>query len=251
MKKLPTKKSAPARVTSAKPSGKEFFMAPRKTVSETRSPMAARVRLGGVPLEHKAGFELISYRIRQLLLGKPEAWEEIDREEAGSFWSLFRKYHLPLLLPCFVFYAIRELIYFHNLALFLRHCFVVFPLGVAFYAGYIFLLGVIAEETAEHSGGRFSPQSGMRIALFSTLIVSCLSVLLFLPVLGAPLLMLAIVWHYRQLFAGARQVLNIAESSYKVYRLSHIIVWLLMGLTAFVGLSLVSFIAAKLGIAAI
>jgi hypothetical protein len=133
----------------------------------------------------------------------------------------------------------------------LRHCLIVFPLAVALYAGYIFLLGVIAEETAEHSGGRFSPQSGMRIALFSTLIVSCFSVLLFLPVVGAPLLVFAVVWHYRQLFAGARQVLNIAESSYKIYRLSHIIVWLLMGLTAFVGLSLISFLAAKLGIAAI
>lgn len=251
MKKLPAKKSAPTRATGARPSGKEFFTAPKKTATETVPPVASRVRLGGIPLEHKAGFELISYRIRQLLLGKPDAWEEIDRDEVGSFWSLFRKYHLPLLLPCFVFYVIRELIHFQNLALFLRHTFVAFPMGVTFYAGYIFLLGVIAEETAEHSGGRFSPQSGMRIALFSTLIVSCLSVLLFLPVVGAPLLLVAVIWHYRQLFAGARQVLNIAESSYKVYRLSHIIVWLLMGLTAFVGLSLVSFIAAKLGIAAI
>lgn len=251
MKKLPAKKNATLRTTSAKPSGREFFTAPKKPVSEAGAPTASRVRLGGIPLEHKAGFELISYRIRQLLTGKPEAWEEIEREEAGSFWSLFRKYHLPLLVPCFVFFAIRELIRYQNLSLFLRHCLIVFPLAVALYAGYIFLLGVIAEETAEHSGGRFSPQSGMRIALFSTLIVSCFSVLLFLPVVGAPLLVFAVVWHYRQLFAGARQLLNIAESSYKIYRLSHIIVWLLMGLTAFVGLSLISFLAAKLGIAAI
>lgn len=251
MKKLPAKKSAPARASGAKPSGRDFFTAPKKNAIESAPVSAARVRLGGVPLEHKAGFELISYRIRQLLLGKPEAWEEIDREEAGTFWSLFRKYHLPLLLPCFVFYTIRELVHFHSAALLLRHCLIVFPLGVLFYAGYIFILGVIAEETAEHSGGRFSPQSGMRVALFSTLIVSCLSVLLFLPVVGTPLVMLAILWHYRQLFAGARQVLNIADNAYKVYRLSHVIVWLLMGLSAFVGLSLVSFIAAKLGIAAI
>ncbi len=251
MKNPPQKKSSTARKSSVTASGRQFFTAPEKKVAEFQPAPAARMRLGGIPLEHKAGFELISYRIRQLLLGNAQAWEEIDREEAGSFWSVFRKYHLPLLLPFFVFFVVRELVRFVNVALLLRHCFILLPLGVAIYAGYIFVLGVIAEETAEHSGGRFSPQSGMRIALFSTLIVSCFSVLAFLPVVGTPLLVVAIVWHYRQLFAGARQVLNISDSSYRTYRLSHVLVWLLLALTAFVGVSLMSFLAAKLGIAAI
>lgn len=251
MKNTPQKKSVVSRKPAAKGTGKQFFTAPEKKIVDSQPAPAARMRLGGIPLEHKAGFELISYRIRQLLLGNAQAWEEIDRDEAGSFWSVFRKYHLPLLLPFFVFFTVRELVRFVNLSLFLRHCLIMLPLGVALYAGYIFILGVIAEETAEHSGGRFSPQSGMRIALFSTLIVSCCSVLLFLPIVGSPLLFVAIVWHYRQLFAGARQVLNISESSYRLYRLSHVLVWLLIGLTAFVAVSLTSFLAAKLGIAAI
>jgi hypothetical protein len=251
MKNAPQKKSVVSQKSAAKGSGKQFFTAPEKKITESQTAPAARMRLGGIPLEHKAGFDLISYRLRQLLVGNAQAWEEIDREESGSFWSIFRKYHLPLLLPSFVFFTLRELLHFVNLSLFLRHCLIMLPLGVALYAGYIFILGVIAEETAEHSGGRFSPQSGMRIALFSTLIVSCFSVLLFLPIVGTPLLLVAVGWHYRQLFAGARQILNISDNNYRMYRLSHVLVWLLIGLTAFVAVSLISFLASKLGIAAI
>ena len=104
---------------------------------------------------------------------------------------------------------------------------------------------------AEHSGGRFVPQSGMRIALFSTLILSFLSVAAFLPVVGKPLLALGIFWHYRQMFTGARALLNISDSNYRLFQLGHLLVWVLMGLAGFLVLSVISFLFAKLGVAAI
>ena len=91
----------------------------------------------------------------------------------------------------------------------------------------------------------------MRVALFSSLIVSFLSIAAFLPIVGMPVLLLGIFWHYRQLFKGARTLLNISDSHYKIYRLSHILVWVFMGLTGFVLLSIVSFVSAKLGLVAI
>lgn len=251
MKKLPQKKSEPHGKAPVKTGGKQFFTAPEKKLTGAEAVPDFRVRLGGIPLENKAGFELISLRLRQLLRNTPKVWEEIDREEHGSFWSIFRKYHLPLLMPFGFFFIVRELVRYVNLTLFLRHCLIMLPAFVAVYAGYIFLLGIIAEETAEYSGGRFAPQSGMRIALFSSLIISFLSIAVFIPVVGAPLLLLGFFWHYRQLFAGARALLNISENHYKLYRLSHLLVWALMGLAAFVALSVVSFISAKLGLVAI
>lgn len=253
MKNLPQKKheqprrNPPARAAS----GKQFFTPPESKASAAQAAPDFRVRLGGVPLEQRAGFELLSLRLRQLLRNTPETWESIDREEAGSFFALFRKYHLPLLLPCAFFFLVQEAIHFVNIRLFLRHVAVVFPALLALYAGYIFLIGVIAEEVAEHSGGRFVPQSGMRIAVFSTLILSFLSVAAFLPVVGKPVILLGIFWHYRQLFAGARSLLNISESNYRLFQLGHLLVWVLMGLAGFLVLSVISFVFAKLGLAAI
>ena len=250
MQNPPPKKLPAQNTAGAKPSGKQFFTAEKKTEQSAVSG-DFRMRIGGLPLETRAGFELIGYRLRSLLRATPTSWDEIDREETGSFWSLFRKYHLPLLVPFFVFFIAREALHYKKLALFLRHILVYLPGMVALYAGYIFLISIIAEETAEHSGGRFSPQSGTRVAIFSTLIVSFLSAGAMLPVIGMPLMALGLIWHYRQLFAGARSLLNISDSHYKVYRLSHVIVWLFLGLTAFLMLSLVSFISAKLGLVAI
>ncbi|GAB4423316.1 MAG: hypothetical protein OHK0011_03160 [Turneriella sp.] len=253
MKNLPQKKheqprrSPPARAAS----GKQFFTRPEAKASAAQAAPNFRVRLGGVPLEQRAGSELLSLRLRQLLRNTPEAWESIDREEAGSFFALLRKYHLPLLLPCAFFFLVQEAIHFVNIRLFLRHVAVVFPALLALYVGYIFLVGVIAEEVAEHSGGRFVPQSGMRIAVFSTLILSFLSVAAFLPVIGKPLIALGIFWHYRQLFAGARTLLNISDSNYRLFQLGHLLVWVLMGLAGFLVLSVISFLFAKLGVAAI
>lgn len=247
----PVKKPVlPGKGTSAASAKKEFFVVPEK--KETQSvTVDYRMQLGGVPLETKAGFDLIAYRLKKLLHNQAETWEEINREEHGSFWTLFRKYHLPLLIPFFLCFAARELLHYANLSLFLRHTLVALPVFTAIYAAYIFILGMIAEETAELSGGRFSPQSGMRVALFSTLIVSFLSVATLLPVVGTPLLALGVFWHYQQLFSGARTLLNISESHYKIYRLSHILVWIFLGLTGFVALSIISFVSAKLGLVAI
>ena len=250
MPNSPQKKLPPQSAPGPKAGRKQFFTAEKKTEQSTVSG-DFRMRIGGLPLETRAGFELIGYRLRSLLRATPTSWEEIDREETGSFWSLFRKYHLPLLLPFVVFFIAREALHYKKLALFLRHVLVYLPGMVALYAGYIFLISIIAEETAEHSGGRFSPQSGTRVAIFSTLIVSFLSAGAMLPVIGMPLMALGLIWHYRQLFAGARSLLNINDSHYKIYRLSHVIVWLFLGLTAFLLLSLVSFISAKLGLVAI
>ncbi len=253
MKDLPHKKqqkprrSAPVRRTS----DRQFFTTPESKAAPAQPAPEFRVRLGGVPLEQRAGFELLSLRLRQLLRNTPETWETINREEAGSFFSLFRKYHLPLLLPLAFFFLVQEAIHFVNIRLFLRHVAVVFPALLGLYMGYIFLVGVIAEEVAEHSGGRFVPQSGMRIALFSTLIVSFLSVAVFLPVVGKPLLALGIFWHYRQMFAGARALLNISDSNYRLFQLGHLLVWVLMGLAGFLVLSVISFLFARLGVAAI
>ena len=253
MKNLPQKKHAhPRKSTPVRPaSGKQFFTRPEPKEAGTQSAPDFRVRLGGVPLEQRASFELLSLRLKQLLRNTPEAWESIDREEAGSFFSLFRKYHLPLLLPFAFFFLVQQAIHFVNIRLFLRHAAVVFPALLALYAGYIFLIGVIAEEVAEHSGGRFVPQSGMRIALFSTLILSFLSVAAFLPVIGKPLIALGIFWHYRQLFAGARALLNISDSNYRLFQLGLLLVWVLMGLAGFLVLSVTSFLFSKLGVAAI
>ncbi len=246
-KHVPQPKKAPAKAPS---SGKEFFTVPEKKTVQSVTP-DFRMQLGGLPLETKAGFELIGYRLKKLLHNTPETWEEINREEHGSFWSLFRKYHLPLLIPFYFFFAARELLHYLNLSLFLRHTFIALPVFTGIYAAYIFILGVIAEESAELSGGRFSPQSGMRVALFSSLIVSFLSIGAFLPVVGVPIIVLGLFWHYRQLFFGARTLLNISDSHYKIYRLSHILVWVLMGLTGFIVLSIISFVSAKLGLVAI
>lgn len=252
MAKTPAKQIPPAKkaaATRGEPR-KDFFVVPEKKAAPTVSA-DFRMQLGGLPLETKAGFELIGYRLKKLLRNTPECWEEINREEHGSFFALFRKYHLPLLIPFFFFFTARELLHYVNLALFLRHTLVALPVFTAVYAAYIFILGMIAEETAELSGGRFSPQSGMRVALFSSLIVSFLSIAAFLPIVGMPILLLGIFWHYRQLFKGARTLLNISDGHYKIYRLSHILVWVFMGLTGFVLLSLVSFVSAKLGLVAI
>lgn len=243
-------KHSPGKAPPAKSGGKSFFALPDKKTSEWVAP-DVRVRLGGVPLETKAGFGLISYRLRRLLSGDADAWTEIDREEHGSFFTLFTKYHLPLLMPFFFLFICRELWHFSNIILFLKHTAVMLPMATGIYAGYIFLSGVIAEETAEYSGGRFAPQSGMRIALFSSLILSFFSVGIFLPVVGMPLVVFALFWHYRQLMHGARTLLHLSDGNYKLYRFSHILVWLFLGLTAFLGLSIVSFIFAKLGLAAI
>lgn len=253
MKNLPQKKHEQPRKSAAVRggAGKQFFTSPEPKIKAAQSAPDFRVRLGGVPLEQRAGFELLSLRLRQLLRNTPETWETIDREEAGSFFSLFRKYHLPLLLPLAFFFVVQEAIHFVNIRLFLRHVAVVFPALLGLYAGYIFLIGVIAEEVAEHSGGRFVPQSGMRIALFSTLILSFLSVAAFLPVVGKPLLALGIFWHYRQMFTGARALLNISDSNYRLFQLGHLLVWVLMGLAGFLVLSVISFLFAKLGVAAI
>lgn len=210
-----------------------------------------RMRLGGVPLETKAGFELISLRLRQLISGSAEVWQEIERDEHGSFYALFRKYHVPLLLPTIFFFCVRELVQYASLGRFLKHLVVYLPVFVTLYAAYIFLIGIIAEETAEHAGGRFSPQSGMRIALFSSLILSFFSVALFLPIGGMPLFALGFVLHLRQLFAGARTVLNLNGSSYRLYRLSHVLVWAFLGLSAFALLSVASLILSKLGFGAL
>jgi hypothetical protein len=231
-------------------SGRQFFVMPGKKTEQSFTT-DYRMQLGGLPLETRAGFELIGYRLRKLLRNTPECWEEINREEHGSFWSIFRKYHLPLLFPFYFFFTLRELIHYNSLALFLRHTAVALPLFTGLYAAYIFILGIIAEETAELSGGRFSPQSGMRVALFSSLILSFLSIAAFLPVAGMPLIALGIFWHYRQLFCGARTLLNISDVQYKIYRLSHILVWIFLGLSGFVILSIISFLSAKLGLAAI
>lgn len=251
MAKVPQKQTPPARKPAASEGAKkQFFVVPEK--KEAQSVTADyRMQLGGVPLETKAGFELIGYRLKKLLHNQPESWEEINREEHGSFWTLFRKYHLPLLIPFFLCFAGRELLHYVNLSLFLRHTLIALPVFTAIYAAYIFILGMIAEETAELSGGRFSPQSGMRVALFSSLIVSFLSVGALLPVVGTPLVALGVFWHYRQLFTGARTLLNISDTHYKIYRLSHILVWVFLGLTGFVALSVISFVSAKLGLVAI
>ncbi|MFZ5629658.1 MAG: hypothetical protein ACOY5B_11050 [Spirochaetota bacterium] len=253
MKNLPQKKHEQPRRSAPVHggSGKQFFTRPEVKASAAQAAPDFRVRLGGVPLEQRAGFELLSLRLKQLLRNTPQTWESIDREEAGSFFALFRKYHLPLLLPCAFFFLVQEAIHFVNIRLFLRHVAVVFPALLALYAGYIFLIGVIAEEVAEHSGGRFVPQSGMRIAVFSTLILSFLSVGAFLPVIGKPLIALGIFWHYRQLFAGARTLLNISDSNYRLFQVGHLLVWVLMGLAGFLVLSVISFLFAKLGLAAI
>lgn len=250
MTHVPQKHSPQKKAASPKGGGKSFFALPEKKTSEWVGP-DVKVRLGGVPLETKAGFNLISYRLRRLLSGDVDAWTEIDREEHGSFFSLFMKYHLPLLIPFFFLFFCRELLHFSNIALFLKHTVVVLPMATGIYAGYIFLSGVIAEETAEYSGGRFAPQSGTRIALFSSLILSFFSVGIFLPVVGMPLVAFALFWHYRQLMHGARTLLHLSDGNYKLYRFSHFLVWLFLGLTAFLGLSVVSFIFAKLGLAAI
>lgn len=249
MAKIPQKQIPQPKKPAPKASGKDFFVVPEKKPATVSADF--RMQLGGLPLETKAGFDLIGYRLKKLLYNTPESWEEINREEHGSFWTLFRKYHIPLLIPFFVFFAIRELMHYVNLSLFLRHTLVALPVFTGIYAAYIFILGVIAEETAELSGGRFTPQSGMRVALFSSLIVSFLSVAALLPVVGMPLLVLGIFWHYRQLFGGARILLNISDNHYKMYRLTHILVWVLMGLTGFVALSIISFVSAKLGLVAI
>ncbi|MBL8033867.1 MAG: hypothetical protein JNJ69_09215 [Leptospiraceae bacterium] len=248
----PPKKLPSQRPTTAKPSGKQFFtVSENKTAPEGKVSPDFRMRVGGLPLETRAGFPLISYRLRRLLRADAACWEEIDREETGSFWSLFKKYHLPLLVPFIGIFIAREVLHYTKLSALLRHVLVYLPGMIAVYAGYIFLIGVIAEETAEYSGGRFSPQSGVRVAIFSSLVLSFLSVGAFLPVIGAPLVLIGVIWHYRQLFSGARALLNISEGYYRVYRLSHLIVWMFIGLTVFVALSVVSFISAKLGLVAI
>lgn len=257
MKNLPHKKTSPKRTNSPAASApqhaarRKFFTIPEDKPKEPQVAFESRVRLGGVPLEKRAGFELLALRLKQLLHNNADAWETIDREEAGSFWLLFRKYHVPLLLPFVFFFFVHELVYFANTRLFVRHVAILLPMLFALYAGYIFLIGVIAEEIAEYSGGRFAPQSGMRVALFSTLIVSFLSVAIFLPVVGKPLLALGVIWHYRQLFCGARVLLHISEANYRLYKLSHLLVWILLGLAAFLLLSIVSFLSAKLGLAPI
>lgn len=234
----------------AKTPEKNFFVLQQQKPAQTYTA-DYRMQIGSLPLETKAGFELIAYRLKRLLNPAAEVWEEINREEPGSFWSLFRKYHLPLLMPFYFFFVVRELVHYANWILFLKHALVVLPAATLLYAAYIFILGIIAEETAEFSGGRFSPQSGMRVAVFSSLIVSFLSVAAFLPVVGLPVLAWGAYWHYRQLFAGARTLLHISDSHYKIYRLSHILVWIFLGLTGFIALSLISFVFAKLGLAAI
>lgn len=254
MKNLPSQKT---KQRKSSPSGqkqatdRKFFTMPAEKPQSPQVAFESRMRLGGVPLEKRAGFELLALRLKQLLHNHPDAWEAIDREEAGSFWLLFRKYHLPLLMPCVLFFFVHELVHFVNIRLFLRHAVLILPAILALYTGYIFLIGIIAEEIAEHSGGRFAPQSGMRVALFSTLIVSFLSIAIFLPVVGKPLLVLGVIWHYRQLFAGARVLLNINEANYRLYQLSHLLVWIFMGLAAFLLLSIASFLSAKLGLAPI
>jgi len=253
MKNLPPRNDQHPRSNASlrKRTAGKFFTTPAPEVTAQTTVPDFRLRLGGVPLEKRASFALISLRLRQLLRNTPEAWETIEREEAGTFFALFRKYHLPLLLPLALLFLVQEAIHFVNIRLFLRHVAVVFPALLGLYTGYIFLIGVIAEEVAEYSGGRFVPQSGMRIALFSTLILSFLSVAMFLPLIGKPLLVLGIFWHYRQLFAGARALLNISGSNYRLYQLSHLLVWVLMGLAGFLVLSVISFLFAKLGVAAI
>jgi hypothetical protein len=253
MKNLPQKKNEPKRKTAPAraASGRQFFTRPESNAPAAQAAPDFRIRLGGVPLEKRAGFELLSLRLRQLLRNTPDAWESIEREEAGSFFALLKKYHLPLLLPCAFFFIVQEAIHFVNIRLFLRHVAVVFPTLLGLYALYIFLVGLIAEEVAEHSGGRFVPQSGMRIAVFSTLILSFLSVAVFLPVVGKPLFVLGVFLHYRQLFSGARALLNISDSNYRLFQVGHLLVWVLMGLAGFLVLSVISFLFAKLGLAAI
>jgi hypothetical protein len=254
MKKLsPQKQEHPGKSAALrKSSSRQFFTspAPERTAAQV-SPPDFRLRLGGVPLEKRASFALISLRLRQLLRNTPDAWKTIEREEAGTFFALFRKYHLPLLLPLAFFSVLNEVINFVNIRLFLRHVAVVFPVLLGFYMGYIFLIGLIAEELAEHSGGRFVPQSGIRIAVFSTLILSFLSVAVFLPVIGKVLLVLGVIWHYQQLFAGARTLLHISGQNYRLFKLSQFLVWVLFALAGFLLLSIVSFLSAKLGLTAI
>ena len=222
-------------------------MVPEKTKTPLTKSAYRAPTLGGLPLASKAGLPMIGYRLKKLLINTPNTWEEINREEHGSFFSLFISYHLPLLIPFYFFFVIRELLHFINIILFFRHTLIVLPLFTLFYMGYLFLLSIIAEETAELSGGRFTPQSGVRIAIFSSLILSFLSIATLLPVVGIPFLLLGLFWHYRQLFQGARTLLNIGDNHYKMYRWVHVLVWLLLGLLAFVLLSVVSFLFAKLG----
>ncbi|MCX7631805.1 MAG: hypothetical protein N2Z22_00575 [Turneriella sp.] len=210
-----------------------------------------RVRLGGVPLERRAGFALIALRLRQLLRNEEAAWEEIERDEAGSFWLLFRKYHVPLLFPLLVVFLLHELSHFQSPLLFARHLLLFIVLGGALYCSYIFLLGAIAEEMAEHAGGRFLPQSGTRVAIFSTLILSFVSVAFFLPIFGKLLVVWGFFRHYRQLLQGSRVLLHIPEQQYKLYCLSHAVLWLVLGLAGFFVLSLVSFLSSKFGFTAI
>ena len=253
MKNTRSKASTTPSAARARATKRDFFTAPKKSVEtqEARASSHVQVRLGSFSIEKKAGLDLISLRLRQLLSNTPETWDAIYREEGGSFWGLFRKYHVPLLVPFIVFFFVRELVVFKNFKLFVRHIFIFLPTALAFFIGYIYLLGVIAEETAEHTGGRFTPQSGLRIALFSSLILSFMSVAAFLPFVGVPLLIFALFWHYRQLFMGARTLLHISEKNDLLYRLSIFVLWALMGLAAFFILSLLSLLSNKLGLVAI
>jgi len=247
-------KKSPAKKSAAAKKSRDFFTVPaqsRAQSAENAPTIDFSMRLGGVPLETRAGFELLSHRLRQLLTAEPTVWQEIEREESGSFFTLFRKYHLPLLVPFFFFFCVHELLVYVNLARFIKHIVIYLPAFVALYAGYIFLIGIVAEETAENAGGRFSPQAGMRVALFSSMIVSFFSVALFLPLVGTPLMLLAFFLHMRQLGVGARSVLNLSGSSYRIYRLGHVLVWIFMGLSAFAILSVASLILSKLGLGAI
>lgn len=242
----PAKKSTPASKSS-----KDFFKVPEKKMPAAQSVSASRVRLGGLPLETRAGFELLAYRVKQLLKNDESAWNEIERDEHGSFWTLFLKYHVPFLVPTYVFFVFREFFHFFTWKLLLRHVVIIFPMLVLLFAGYVFVVGLLAEETAEAAGARFSPQNGLRVAIFSSLILSFMSVGLMLPVVSLPLGVLALYWHFKQLMQGSRTLLNIPDSHIKIYKWSHALVWALLGLTVFLLVSVISFLSAKLGIVSI
>ncbi|MBV6493862.1 MAG: hypothetical protein LDLANPLL_01886 [Turneriella sp.] len=250
MAKKVLKESFHVKPKSAKESKADFFVVPENSKPKTKEGQKVtnfKIPLGGMPLENKVGLKLIGYRLKMLLANSPDSWEEINREEHGTFTRLFLQYHIPLLIPFYIFFTIRELLHYVNFTLFIRHTLLALPIFTVVYAGYIFTLGLIAEETAEISGGRFTPQSGMRIAIFSSLILSFLSITALLPIVKLPFILLALFWHYKQLFQGARTLLNISENHYKIYRLTHLLVWVLLVFLGFLLLSVMSYISSKLG----
>jgi len=195
-----------------------------------------------VSYEKSASWQWIGFRLKQLLTRNSEVWNEVAREETGGFFTLFLKYHLPLLIPAMLFYFVKELFHFVNITLLARHLFINMPIAIAVYMLYLFMNALIAEELAEASQGRFAPQSGIHLSIFSGLILSFASVFAFLPIVGLPCVLMALIEHYRQLIWGAKSILNIGAKQKKIFMLAHLLVWTLLGLSTFFFLSLVNYL---------